>query len=180
MATITRIFEFDSAHRVMNEKVKCFNLHGHRFKVELTFEYFTKGSLGYAIDFKEIKRIAGTWLGEKFDHASILNPNDEQLITLCRNYGWKLYIMGLGKFGDINPSAENLASEIFYSLGVIFKTSFKGVISLKNVRLYETPNCWVDVDNIDYVATSEVMRELSKWATKMGVFNYDVRDNAKA
>ena len=31
MATVTRIFEFDAAHRVMNEKVKCFNLHGHRF-----------------------------------------------------------------------------------------------------------------------------------------------------
>lgn len=180
MATITRIFEFDSAHRVMNEKVKCFNLHGHRFKVELTFEYFTKGSLGYAIDFKEIKRIAGTWLDENFDHASILNPNDEQLIMLCRNYEWKLYIMGLGNFGDINPSAENLASEIFYSLSVIFKTSFKGVISLKNVRLYETPNCWVDTDKADYVATPQRVKELTEWATKMGVFNYDVRDNAKA
>ena len=39
MATVTRVFEFDSAHRVMNEKVKCFNLHGHRFKVEATFSY---------------------------------------------------------------------------------------------------------------------------------------------
>lgn len=180
MATITRIFEFDSAHRVMNEKVKCFNLHGHRFKVELTFEYFTKGSLGYAIDFKEIKRIAGTWLDENFDHASILNPNDEHLIMLCKSYGWRLYVMGLGHNGDVNPSAENIAAEIFYSLSVIFKTSFKGVVTLKNVRLYETPNCWVDIDNIDYVATAEIMSELSKWATKMGVFNYDVRDNAKA
>ena len=57
MATITRVFEFDSAHRVMNEKVKCFNLHGHRFKLEVIFFYEDKKSLGYAIDFKEIKRI---------------------------------------------------------------------------------------------------------------------------
>lgn len=180
MATITRIFEFDSAHRVMNEKVKCFNLHGHRFKVELTFEYFTKGSLGYAIDFKEIKRIAGTWLDEKFDHASILNPMDEQLISLCKSNGWKFYIMGLGRTDDINPSAENIASEIFYSLGRIFGCNFKGLLFLTNVRLYETPNCWVDACKSDYVATTERVKELTDWANKMGVFNYDVRDNAKA
>lgn len=181
MATITRIFEFDSAHRVMNEKVKCFNLHGHRFKVELTFEYEIKGSLGYAIDFKEIKRIAGTWLDENFDHAAILNPLDEKLIMLCKNYGWKWYRMGLGQSSgcDINPSAENLASEIFYSLRTIFQVNFKG-ISLRNVRLYETPHCWVDTDKADYAATPQRVKELTEWATKMGVFNYDVRDNAKA
>ena len=88
--------------------------------------------------------------------------------------------MGLGNNGDINPSAENLASEIFYSLCQIFHVSFKGVVSLKNVRLYETPNCWVDTDKADYVATPQRVKELTEWATKMGVFNYDVRDNAKA
>lgn len=40
MATITRAFEFDAAHRVMNEKVKCFNLHGHRFKVGFLLSHF--------------------------------------------------------------------------------------------------------------------------------------------
>lgn len=175
MATVARIFEFDSAHRVMNEKVKCFNLHGHRFKVELAFEYSTKGSLGYAIDFKEIKRIAGTWLDENFDHATILNPEDEQLIMLCRNYNWKLYVMGLGNNGNVNPSAENLASEIFYCLSTIFQTSFKSAVTLKSVRLYETPNCWVDVDSADYVGTLNVVESLIDWATKMGTFNYDIR-----
>lgn len=175
MATITRIFEFDSAHRVMNEKVKCFNLHGHRFKVELTFEFEQTEALGYAIDFKEIKRIAGTWLDENFDHASILNPEDEQLIMLCRNYDWRLYLMGLGTLDDINPSAENMASEIFYSLRTIFQVSFADVVRLVNVRLYETPNCWVDMQNPMYVATPDVNLRLQNWAKKMGVFNYDAR-----
>lgn len=178
MATLTRIFEFDSAHRVMNEKVKCFNLHGHRFKVELTFEYQTKGSLGYAIDFKEIKRIAGTWLDGNFDHACILNPLDEILLELCREEGWNYYVMGLGHGGDVNPSAENLASEILYSLGVIFKRSFKDAVILKNVRLYETPNCWVDTDSVDYCGVEEVESLLTSWAESMGVFNYDVREDA--
>ena len=85
MGKLTRIFDFDAAHRVMNEKMKCFNLHGHRFHVELTFRYSEVTALGYAIDFKEIKRLAGTWLDESFDHATILNPLDEELIAFCKS-----------------------------------------------------------------------------------------------
>lgn len=174
MATVTRIFEFDAAHRVMNEKVKCFNLHGHRFKVEATFEYGSKGELGYAIDFKEIKRIVGAWIDEKLDHACILNPNDEQLIMLCRNYNWRLYIMGMGTFGDINPSAENLASELFYTIRQLFAEDNSGVRLVK-LRLYETPNCWVETEAIDYVGTSSFINDVKEWRKEKGSFNYDAR-----
>ena len=174
MATVTRIFEFDAAHRVMNEKVKCFNLHGHRFKVEATFEYSSKGALGYAIDFKEIKRIVGAWIDEKLDHACILNPNDEQLIMLCRNYNWRLYIMGMGTFGDINPSAENLASELFYTIKQLFAEDNCGVRLVK-IRLYETPNCWVETEDADYVGTPHFINDVREWREEKGEFNYDIR-----
>lgn len=172
MATVTRIFEFDAAHRVMNEKVKCFNLHGHRFKVEVTFEYASKGALGYAIDFKEIKRIVGAWIDEKLDHACILNPQDEQLITMCRKNKWRLYVMGMGNYGDINPSAENLASELFYTIG---KLNLSGV-KIVTLRLYETPNCWVDMDSFDYEATDSYVEDLTLWRSAKGEFNYDIRE----
>ena len=175
MHTVTRIFEFDAAHRVMHEKVKCFNLHGHRFKIEATFEYDSKGALGYAIDFKEIKRIVGAWIDEKLDHACILNPYDEQLIMLCRNYEWRLYIMGMGTYGDINPSAENLASELFYTIRQLFIKDSSGV-TLSKLRLYETPNCWVETNGFDYVASDGYLKDLSKWRSEKGEFNYDIRN----
>lgn len=174
MATVTRIFEFDSAHRVLNEKVKCYNLHGHRWKVEVTFEYKNKGALGYAIDFKEIKRIVGSWIDEKLDHACILNPQDERLIMLCRNYEWRLYVMGMGNYGDINPSAENLASELFYTIRQFFINGSMGV-NLVKLRLYETPNCWVETDGFDYVASNTYLEDLRKWRESKGEFNYDIR-----
>ena len=173
MATITRICEFDAAHRVMNEKVKCFNLHGHRFKVEMTFEYFSKGSLGYAIDFKEIKRVGCAWIDEHLDHTCILNPKDTELIDLCKKNNWRLYIMGFGRDADINPSAENIASELFY----VLKQLFSGEkLSLVNLRLYETPNCWVDAQVYDYVMDATGINTLRNWRRELGEMTYDIRE----
>lgn len=182
MATITRIFEFDSAHRVMNEKVKCFNLHGHRWKVEATFSYSDMSELGYAIDFKEIKRLVGDFIDTYFDHATILNPMDKDLIKLCEDNGWKMWLMGLGKHleEDVNPSAENIASELFY----IIRTMFYGnpyKISLENIRLYETPNCWVDTSSAIYGGNVVFDTFVEEWTAGKGVFNYDIRkDDANA
>lgn len=175
MATVTRIFEFDAAHRVMNERVKCFNLHGHRFKVEVTFEYRSKGALGYAIDFKEIKRIVGDWIDEKLDHACLLNPCDVQLIEMCRSNGWRAYVMGMGLKDDINPSAENIASELFYTIRQLFVAEKSGV-QIVEIRLYETPNCWVETHEADYIGTDEFINEVRAWRQAKGEFNYDIRE----
>ena len=53
---VTRKGKFDAGHRVMNERFKCFNLHGHEYHYELTFSYLMSEEIGYAIDFKEIKK----------------------------------------------------------------------------------------------------------------------------
>lgn len=176
MATITRAFEFDAAHRVMNEKVKCFNLHGHRFKVEMTFEYNSKSLLGYAIDFKEIKRIACGYIDEHLDHSCLLNPEDTELIELCRKQNWRLWVMGMGVYGDINPSAENIASELFYIIRQLFINEPCG-LRLTNLRLYETPNCWVDCSRIDYVATNMFLENLGTWRKQKGSMKYDIRED---
>lgn len=175
MATVTRIFEFDAAHRVMNERVKCFNLHGHRFKVEVTFEYDKKAALGYAIDFKEIKRIVGAYIDEHLDHACILNPLDKELIDLCKKNGWRVYIVGMGRNEDINPSAENLASELLYIVKQLFIKD-RDNIRPTNIRLYETPNCWVDADGWDIVPMEDFLNDLREWRKSKGEMNYDIRE----
>lgn len=174
MDTITRIFEFDAAHRVMNEKVKCFNLHGHRFKVEITFEYSAKAALGYAVDFKELKRIAGAWIDEHLDHACLLNPMDSDLIDFCLKKGWRLHVMGMGSISDRNPSAENIASELFSIMECLFLGDRSGIRVVK-IRLYETPNCWVETDSASYGGTAEFMDSIRMWRKEKGEFNYDIR-----
>lgn len=178
MGLITRVFEFDSAHRVMNERVKCFNIHGHRFRVELTFRYEDCPAIGYAIDFKEIKRLCGTYLDESFDHAIILNPKDTELIEFTKAHNYRLYVMGLGNDKDINPSAENLAYEIFRAMQMMFIWGKHG-ICIENVRLFETPNCWVDHrngDKVPYRSSMDFDEAFYAWRESMKDLTYDIRE----
>lgn len=176
MGTMTRVFEFDSAHRVMNEKFKCYNLHGHRFKVEVTFNYKDTSKLGYAIDFKEVKRVCGDFIDEFLDHGCLLNPKDLALITMCKVNNWKLWIMGLGNDGDINPSAENIAAELTTIFNQFFTLEKQGV-AISSVRLYETPNCWVTVNSpLAATMTADFKSQVDRWRQAKGDICYDTRE----
>ena len=177
--TITRKGSFDAAHRVMHERVKCFNLHGHTFLYELTFRFEESEALGYALDFKEIKRVACAYIDEVFDHCTIINPKDSLVKECVEKLGTKLYEMTLyGPGADCNPSAESLSKEIFVQLYYLMGTSN---ITLEHLRLYETPNCWVDTDSSS-ISDGEwdcVMRARGKavdaFREKVGNFEYDER-----
>lgn len=128
----TRRLEFDAAHRVMLHESKCKNLHGHRYVAEVTCAAPVLDSLGRVVDFSVIKQAIGGFIDERWDHGTIVNEEDLDLIELCRRNDWRLYTM------KGNPTAENMAVEL---LEVGRKLLPEG-ITLVSVRLYETPNCW--------------------------------------
>ena len=43
------------------------------------------------------------------------------------------------------PTAENLAKIAFELLAPVFQEKYGKSLRLKQLRLYETPNCWADV-----------------------------------
>lgn len=137
---ITRKGTFDSGHRVMNERMKCFNIHGHTYLYELEFEFNEMEEIGYAIDFKEIKRVGCQWIDDILDHGMLLNPQDTQLIETTKDYGSKMWLMSLnGEVEYCNPSVENIAKEVFLAMTVLFE-SYKN-LKIHKVTIYETPNC---------------------------------------
>lgn len=73
---ITRRFEFDSAHRVLQHESKCRHIHGHRYKLELTLRCPNLDKLGRVLDFSEVKRAFGDWIDRYWDHNVLLNPDD--------------------------------------------------------------------------------------------------------
>jgi 6-pyruvoyltetrahydropterin/6-carboxytetrahydropterin synthase len=182
---ISRKGNFDSGHRVMNEFMKCYNIHGHTYLYELTFSFENMEEIGYAIDFKEIKRVFCQWIDDIMDHGMILNPHDTKLIETTREYGTKLWLMSLNGEGEYcNPSVENIAKEVFLAMAVLSQTLYGYAptgLKIHNVKIYETPNCWTDCEasSISDTEAQNFMKvryeEIKAYAEDKGVLEYDDR-----
>ncbi len=179
---ITRKGSFDSGHRVMNEKMKCFNMHGHTYLYELEFEFNEMEEIGYAIDFKEIKRVGCQWIDDYLDHGFIVNPKDTEVIKACEATNSKTWYMSLNGEGNYcNPSVENIAKEIFSAMIVLFSRYQN--IAISKVTVHETPNCYTtcvsdSISSEEYMNFLQVRRtELDEYAAEKGILEYDDRKN---
>lgn len=180
MQTIGRKGTFDSGHRVMNECMKCFNVHGHTYMYELVFQFDSMQEIGYAIDFKEIKRVGCQWIDDMLDHGMLLNVKDQVLKDAVDALKSKMWIMSLnGMWGYCNPTVENIAKEIFLAMRALFK-GHQG-LEISEVILYETPNCYT-VCKSGSISVEEEKNwnkvrfdEVRKYAKEKGTIEYDDR-----
>jgi 6-pyruvoyltetrahydropterin/6-carboxytetrahydropterin synthase len=98
------------------------NGHGHNYILEVTVEGETDPVTGMVIDLKRLKGILEEQIVEPMDHR-FLNAE-------------------VTPFEQIIPTAENVAQEIWRRLTPVLNTP---TTSLSKVRLYETPELYVDV-----------------------------------
>lgn len=177
---VTRKGKFDAGHRVMFERFKCANVHGHEYHYELRLRWDQCDEIGYAIDFKEIKRLGCQFFDDVFDHGFIANPKDEHLITACQAVGSKLYLMNLtDKDGFCNPTAENLAKEMFFAVSILLNDPDKRIF-VDRIRLWETVNCYVDCPQItqaewNFLLKSSLHNQAVAFKTAKGSCEYDIR-----
>ena len=177
MNSLVRKGSFDAAHRVMNESMKCFNVHWHTYLYELHFEYKDEKEIGYAIDFKEIKRIVCQFIDDYLDHAAILNPEDAILIWSCKSLASKYWLMSLNWWSIYcNPSAENIAKELFLIAKELHNNEN---LWIKKIVLYETPNCFVECESVNDLQRSCFLGQnyplLAKYKREKWVVEYDDR-----
>jgi 6-pyruvoyltetrahydropterin/6-carboxytetrahydropterin synthase len=177
---ITRNIEIDIAHRVMHERFKCYSVHGHRVRIELTFVFSMQKEIGYCIDFKEIKRVGGGWINDMMDHGFLGNPEDTVMINACNEVGSKLYLLSLnGEHQYCNPTAENIARELFIAMGILFAAYEH--LNISQVRYFETPNCWVEVNKNSIRPEEQAHfynyrgKAIEQYAKNKGIIEYDVR-----
>jgi len=104
---------FDAAHFLRGYKGKCEAVHGHRYKVVARIKAVALNNTGLAYDFTDLKRHLRD-ITASFDHVLL---ND------------------VPPFDKINPSAENLAENIYKEL----KPKLGEGVSLVNVEVWETP-----------------------------------------
>ena len=118
-ATVWRRFVFCAAHYLPGHP-KCGQMHGHNYVVEVGIV----GSVhdGMVIDFSDFKQMFEKFVHSRYDHRCL---NDfEELMSI--------------------PTVENLAVAI---AGILVHALRPALFPrVQTVRVYETPNCWVEVE----------------------------------
>lgn len=66
---VTKQFTFDAAHSLTDYKGKCARLHGHTYKLEVTYE--GKPTDGIVRDFSDIKSIIEERILSRLDHTNL-------------------------------------------------------------------------------------------------------------
>ena len=143
LLTITRKVEFDAGHRIPNHSSKCRNIHGHRYVLECTVtgvivDTAGDSSEGMVIDFGSLKQTMLELIGEPWDHAMLVWEGDKALVGMLSQL-WQHKTVLLPSI----PTVENLAGIAFASLSTALAPKH---LTLTKLRLYETPNCWADVE----------------------------------
>lgn len=145
--TITRRFEFDSGHRVLGHEGKCRHLHGHRYVAEVTVTSPKLDSLGMIVDFSVLKEQVGNWINQWWDHNVILHKDDPlfKIQAMIDNSDMRdfpdVFSREPYKMAEGNPTAENMARELFNVADMLLH---KHNLTVVSVRLYETPNSFAD------------------------------------
>lgn len=160
---ISRRFEIDAGHRLMNHAGKCKNYHGHRYVIEVFFKAPTLDpATGMVIDFGVVKDLIGTWLDEHWDHGMILQRGDEMIRFLYDQIPnhldmseeeqakdlEKLKVLTNPKVFVIDepPTVENLvrivhrqARRLLQQMGL--------PVTVPKVVMWETPNCKAEFES---------------------------------
>jgi len=141
---ITRRLEFDAGHRIPDHRSLCRHLHGHRYAIEIT----VSGDVtrqdgnprnGMVLDFSEIKSLLRVTIVDVWDHAFLVYRGDTQLREFLDSMPDHRTVVL-----DVVPTAENLAAEAFRQLAPGIANLCDKTLTLEQVRIYETPNCWAD------------------------------------
>lgn len=153
----TRTLEWDAAHRVMRHESKCSTLHGHRYKAEITVSAPQLDEQDRVVDFGVIKERVGAWIDANWDHTTLLNEQDVELLAFVsaeamppgRNPGPR----GFERIGHVQrkkpfafkgePTAETIALVLFHVAAKLIGAD--DGLTVEKVLVHETPNCYATV-----------------------------------
>lgn len=101
------------AHRLVDYDGPCEELHGHNYRIEVTYSGTELDRIGMLVDFVDVKKAFNEVL-EKLDHK---------------------YLNELPAFMNLSPSAENIAYHVYQELK---RTTFERA-KISCVSVWETP-----------------------------------------
>jgi 6-pyruvoyltetrahydropterin/6-carboxytetrahydropterin synthase len=137
MVLIATSVEFEAAHRQYGDVSKCGYLHGHNWKVDFVLQGDKVNSVGYLINFSELKALVAG-----LDHKVILQQ-DDPLIPILQDAKQNVVAISM------NPSCENLARIILESIQRKNDYEFIGITVWENNESRATETWTRDKDEAE-------------------------------
>ena len=147
MITATKEFTWSMSHRLENHDNLCKNVHGHNYKMLVTFKRISnrledtnKSEEGMVCDFSTIKNLVTTLIINKIDHAFVYNVNDKDSLSIAKVLDGQIEqkIYGL----NFRVTAENMAEYFCQILNDFLEAANEPFKCIKIV-LYETDTSFV-------------------------------------
>lgn len=136
---ISKDFRWEMGHRLQCHKGKCYNLHGHSYKMQIEFAGEIDKNSGMVLDYFNVKDIVAP-IVDKLDHTVVVWEKDKELIEVLKKLNSAHVIM------PFETTAENLVG---YFLNEISKTDLPKGINRIKVRVCETENTYAE-DEIEF------------------------------
>lgn len=130
---IAKEFRWEMGHRLLCHKGKCFNLHGHSYKLLVEFEGDVEQN-GMVLDYFDVKEIISPLIDE-LDHSVIINSEDIALIDAMKKLNSNHVIV------DFESTAENLCNYFLYK---IKSSKLPKNITNIMVKVFETENTYAE------------------------------------
>lgn len=139
MNTVTRYKDISCGHRITGHPGKCANLHGHNYRIFMTFSGRINED-GMVVDFGDIKLYFDHWLEQNWDHRFLIWEKDPDYDELKRIDNTVLGV-------PFNPTAELMARYLFDNFEfdmqcLIEDEGYNNKLELIEVKVQETEKCW--------------------------------------
>ena len=131
MYRIAKEFTFAMGHRLSRHGGACKNIHGHNYTVIVGLKSKQLNDTGMIMDFSDLKHIVNRFL-DPMDHALMFNKKDEKMAKKMKEIMPFLNILIV----PYEPTAENMAKDIFEHVGEILKTMWS--VDIDYVTVFET------------------------------------------
>jgi len=145
---LTRIFNFDMAHVLLNYHGKCKNIHGHTYKLEVTVKGTPSNDdaspkKGMLIDFSDFKNLIEKNIITVWDHALMIHRDTDPILLNALNNNYEKIIIA-----PFQPTTENMICELASLIKKLLPTD----LQLFSLRLYETEKSfaeWYASENVE-------------------------------
>lgn len=130
MLSVTKTVRFDAAHVLTDHPGQCRNLHGHTYRVDVQVRQNPADAGDMVMDFKDLKRVVGECILERFDHSFIYDESsagEGEIAAVLKKNGMRVAAI------PFRSTAENLARHFFGMLR-------PHVPGLGSVKVWETPD----------------------------------------